>query len=93
MRLEELARLESYDRLEVVDVSGGKRERGFDIGGHHYWYRHPWVSSDVIMRVRTGLAPAERGLVAEENARFWLLPADYPDRVRAAARARQGEGW
>ena len=29
-------------------MSGGKDRRGFDIGGHRYWYQHPWVASDVI---------------------------------------------
>jgi hypothetical protein len=42
-----------------VDVSRHKEVRGFDIGGHHYWYRyrHPWMSSDILFLLRTNLPP------------------------------------
>jgi len=48
--------------FEIIDVSAGKEERGFDIVGHHYWYRHPWMSSDIIFLMRTDLPPSRRGL-------------------------------
>ena len=31
----------NIDNFEIIDLSHGKRKRGFDISGHHYWYRHP----------------------------------------------------
>ena len=48
--------------VEIIDVSRGQEIRGFDITGHHYWYRHPWMSSDIIFLMRTNLPPERRGL-------------------------------
>jgi len=70
------------DRLEVVDVSRGWEGRGFDIDGHSYWINHPWASSDMILTVRSDLAPAERALQPTELDLLWGIPADYPRRLR-----------
>lgn len=94
----ERAELEFIERhhlenVEIVDVSHGRDRRGFDITGHHYWYRHPWNSSDIILLMRTDLDPAARGLQAAGLDGLWFLDRDYPDRVRAAAERELGEGW
>jgi esterase/lipase superfamily enzyme len=73
--------LEVMDRLEVIDVSGGWEDRGFDITGHRYWFGHPWASSDVVMSVRSDMTPAERCLVQGEYPILWLMPTDYPQRL------------
>ena len=52
--------------VEIIDVSIGQEIRGFNITGHHYWYRHPWMSSDIIFLMRTDLPPAHRGLSSAE---------------------------
>lgn len=70
------------ENLEVVDVSRGSVERGFNITGHSYWFDHPWASSDVILSIRSDLDPEERGLVGSENGVLWWMPADYPARLR-----------
>jgi esterase/lipase superfamily enzyme len=54
--------LRTHPRLEVVDTSFGKDLRGFDISGHRYWYQHPWISSDLMLALRTGATPQQRGL-------------------------------
>lgn len=75
--------LNALERLEVVDVSYGQEARGFDIGGHRYWFNHPWCSTDTLLVLRTGLPASERGLVQVDGWRcVWALPADYPERVR-----------
>jgi esterase/lipase superfamily enzyme len=81
MTPEELAITEAADRLEVVDVSLGTDERGFDIIGHRYWFNHPWASSDIIFAV-WGLSPEERGLQNGGHPLLWGIPADYPQRLR-----------
>ena len=51
---------------------------------HAFWYEHPWVSSDVIMKLLFHLPPAERGLqrqLYQERFPFWTFPADYDRRV------------
>ena len=72
------------DRLEVVDVSGDSGHRGFDITGHHYWFNHPWASTDVLLAIRTDLEPEERGLEKGDSPVLWYLPADYPQRLNEA---------
>jgi esterase/lipase superfamily enzyme len=71
------------DRLEILNVSAFKDERGFDITGHHYWFEHPWVSSDVLITIRTDLAPADRGLEPTGQLRYWGFKKDYPQDVGA----------
>jgi esterase/lipase superfamily enzyme len=79
--------------VELIDVSRGQEARGFDITGHHYWYRHPWNASDIILLMRTDLGPAERGLSPSDITGLWYLAPDYPDRVRAAARSVLADDW
>lgn len=70
----------------IVDVSRHKEVRGFDIGGHHYWYRHPWMSSDILFLLRTSLPPDRRALSASEDTGIWYFASDYPNAVHQAAR-------
>lgn len=69
----------------IVDVSRHKEIRGFDIGGHHYWYRHPWMSSDILFLLRSDLPPERRALTASEESGIWYFAPDYPDAVHQAA--------
>lgn len=78
-QLEQLMKAES---LEVIDVSMGARERGFDISGHLYWLDHPWASNDLLLAIRSDLAPQERGLVQSDLPFLWFIPPDYPQRLR-----------
>lgn len=70
------------DRLEYVDMSSGSEQRGFNISGHRYWYDHPWASTDMLLAVGTGLPAAERGLSQGVNNLHWIVPDDYPQRIR-----------
>ncbi|BHH83631.1 hypothetical protein LA52FAK_19200 [Desulforhopalus sp. 52FAK] len=81
------------DNVEIIDVSIGQELRGFDIVGHHYWYRHPWMSSDIIFLMRTDLPPARRGLTPADQDSIWYLPSDYPNQIRAAAKAELEGQW
>jgi len=77
---EEAAIVEDTERLEVVDVSLGSSDRGFDIIGHRYWFNHPWASTELLLALR-GLGPEERGLESGGHRIHWLLPMDYPERM------------
>lgn len=77
----ELDQLLAANRLEVIDVSRGSDDRGFDITGHRYWVSHPWASSDVVLAVRSDLGPEERALEPSELDILWGIPADYPERL------------
>ncbi len=82
----EMQLLRDYPHVEFVDVSYGRESRGFKIKGHHYWYRQPWVVSDVIMALRTGQPGDERGLIEEVHPHVYGFTAEYPERLRAAAK-------
>lgn len=77
------------DRLEVIDVSRGSSQRGFDITGHRYWFDHPWASSDLILAIRSDLDAEQRGLQKESVPVLWSIPPDYPERL-ASLLARPG---
>jgi esterase/lipase superfamily enzyme len=79
--------------VEIIDVSKGQEIRGFDITGHHYWYRHPWMSSDIIFLMRTNLPPHRRGLSATELEGIWYLAEDYPEKIKNAAEIELGGQW
>lgn len=79
--------------VEIVDVSIGKNKRGFDIVGHHYWYRHPWMSSEIIFLLRTGLPPSRRGLSSTEQEQIWYLSPEYPAKVQKAADTELKGQW
>lgn len=81
------------DNVSIIDVSIGQDQRGFDIVGHHYWYRHPWMSSDIIFVMRTDLPPRRRGLQPAEVGGLWYLSADYPEQVKEAAATELDSQW
>jgi esterase/lipase superfamily enzyme len=84
---------EGLGNVSIIDVSLGQQVRGFDIVGHHYWYRHPWMSSDIIFLMRTDLPPSRRGLQPTEHESVWYLSADYPRNVRDALKTELGSQW
>ncbi|MEX0325324.1 MAG: alpha/beta hydrolase, partial [Puniceicoccaceae bacterium] len=71
------------DRLEFVDMSRGRDERGFDITGHRYWFNHPWASTDMLLSIRSDLEPEERGLEPTEVSILWWMPDNYPERLQS----------
>lgn len=83
----------NLSNVEIIDVSMGQNMRGFDIVGHHYWYRHPWISSDIIFTMRTNLPPSRRGLSPAELEGIWYLSTDYPEKIRKAAQVELEGQW
>jgi len=82
----DIVALRDHPRVQVVDCSMGKDKRGFDITGHRYWYQHPWVSSDVMLTLRTSASPDRRGLTPAEIPGIHYFAPDYGDRIGAVAR-------
>ena len=92
-REEDFVMNNTIDNFEIVDLSHGKEKRGFNIIGHHYWYRHPWASSDIIFLLRTDLPARQRGLESSDFEGVWYLSHDYPERVRRAAKKELEGQW
>ena len=90
---EEFAMSRAIRNLEIIDLSRGKEDRGFDITGHHYWYRNPWASSDIIFLLRTDLPGHRRGLSPSELHQVWFFGPDYPVQARDAVRKELSGQW
>ncbi len=74
--------LEQSTELQFINVS--EAEGAVSGNGHGYFRSSPWASSDILMTMRYGLAPQERGLERTEGTPVWTFPPDYIDRLRAA---------
>ncbi len=77
--IEASARLD-YDTISVQpDVLPGLWRRS-----HSFWYDHPWVSSDVLIKFLFHVPPSARGLdrnLSERGFNYWTFPPDYDARV------------
>lgn len=77
---------------EELDVLSIRAEDlpGLPADSHSFWYDHPWVSSDVLLKLRFHAAPPARGLSHNSNdieLAFWTFPYDYAERLPAVVRA------
>ncbi|MHC4217271.1 MAG: alpha/beta hydrolase [Planctomycetota bacterium] len=90
---EQIELIQAQDRLEVIDVSRGREDRGFDITGHRYWFNHPRSRTDVLLAIRTDLTPVERGLEPGEYPLLWIMPSDYPQRLAELLEGAELRKW
>jgi esterase/lipase superfamily enzyme len=67
--------LSDHDDLLAIHV--GDAEKSSTGNGHAYFRDSPWVSSDILMTLRYGLLPGERGLVRTQEDPMWRFPPDY----------------
>ena len=74
--------LETSSALQFINVT--EAEGAISGNGHGYFRKSPWASSDMLMTLRYGLGPEERGLVRARGVPVWTFPPDYIDRLRAA---------
>jgi hypothetical protein len=67
------------DELDVLSVRA-EDPPGLPADSHAFWYDHPWVSSDVLLKLRFHAPPQARGLEPncdESAVAFWTFPHDY----------------
>jgi esterase/lipase superfamily enzyme len=67
---------------------------GLPATSHAFWYDHPWVSSDVVLKLCYHASPQARGLDPNRNEielAFWTFPTDYAAQLPAVTR-RLAEG-
>lgn len=91
--------LDASKRLDFDLVSAHAADLpGMPRRSHVFWYDHPWVSSDVLLKMLFHLDPAQRGLERDEAAgqlEYWRFPPDYEARLdtvkaRLVEHARHG---
>ncbi|MEE4162470.1 MAG: alpha/beta hydrolase [Woeseiaceae bacterium] len=71
-----------YEHPEFRFINVTEADAGEVRGGHGYFRKSPWVSSDMLMTLLYNLPPEERGLVRYDNLPAWHFPPDYVDRLR-----------
>lgn len=70
------------DEIYFIDVTDAEKSNTGN--GHAYFRKSPWASSDLLMTLKYGLTPAERGLVLKDGEVVWSFPIDYIARLRSA---------
>ena len=76
------------DELDVLSIRPEELP-GLPATSHAFWYDHPWVSSDVLLKLRFHAPPRARGLEPNSNEielAFWTFPADYAARLPTVVR-------
>jgi esterase/lipase superfamily enzyme len=77
------ATLDAAHDLVLIDVTDA--EDADARSGHSYFRDSPWVSSDILATLATGLGPAERGLVRRRaDVPIWRYPPDFIARLQRA---------
>ena len=81
--------LNRHPNLTFIDVSRAENIEANN--GHAYFHKSPWVSSDLLLVMRSGLTPEQRCLERSPSGILWRFPTDYPSRLQAEAeRLRNG---
>ena len=77
------------DELDVLSIRPDELP-DLPATSHAFWYDHPWVSSDILLKLRFHAPPRARGLdpnSTDIELAFWTFPADYAEQLPAVARA------
>jgi esterase/lipase superfamily enzyme len=72
--------LREHDDLLAIHVGDAANTRAGN--GHAYFRDSPWVSSDILITLRYGLLPEERGLVRTQDDPIWRFPPEYITNLR-----------
>lgn len=89
---EETSWLVEASRRQALDVISIRPEDlpGLPASSHSFWYDHPWVSSDILLKLRFHVPPPARGLNHNSNEielAFWTFPGNYAERLPGVVRA------
>ncbi len=71
------------ENTTIVDVSAAEQVASGN--GHGYFIKSPWVSSDLLLTLKYGATPQERGLVWNEEEKGWNFPGSYPQEMERIA--------
>jgi esterase/lipase superfamily enzyme len=83
-----LADSSARDELDVLAIRPEDLP-GLPASSHSFWYDHPWVSSDMVVKLQFHATPPLRGLDPNRSRieiAFWTFPRDYPSRLSTLAR-------
>ena len=80
---EEMQSFPAMEKTLLIDVAAA--EDAASGNGHGYFVKSPWVSSDLLLTLRSCIPPAGRGLVLKPDGIVWQFPDNYPEMVGKTA--------
>jgi esterase/lipase superfamily enzyme len=83
---EELRTFSIMENTWVIDVAAAEDT---DAGnGHGYFIKSPWVSTDLLLTLRYGFDPGNRGLVLRPDGLNYEFPGTYPEKIAKVAQKK-----
>lgn len=83
LKPEDLRSFSIMENTWLVDVAAA--EDAASGNGHGYFIKSPWVSSDLLLALKSGADPEDRGLALKPDGLVWEFPDDYPEVVENLA--------
>ncbi len=78
----EVRSLSAFEHTVIIDVAAA--EDASSGNGHGYFIKSPWVSTDLLLSLKHGAPPRERGLTKQTDEFIWQFPQNYPAAVHRA---------
>ena len=69
-------------RLKLDRVIFAAAEEAATGNGHGYFIKSPWVSTDILLNLKHGSNPSQRGLSRSEDGIVWEFPDNYPEKIK-----------
>ncbi len=79
---EEARSISESEHTVIIDVAAA--ENASSGNGHGYFIKSPWVSTDLLLTIKHGASPRERGLSKQNDGLIWKFPQNYPVAVHQA---------
>ncbi len=77
----EVAAMKGLEKTVMIDVAAAEDAAAGN--GHGYFVKSPWVSTDLLMALRSGVPPSKRGLTLKKDGLIWKFSDNYPMKVKA----------
>ena len=71
----------NHNDLIMIDATDAKNAAAGN--GHGYFHESPWVSSDILITLKHGLLPQERGLNRTRELPVWSFPDNYIPQLKS----------
>ena len=80
---EDLQHLKEFGNTVLIDVAAAENVASGN--GHGYFIKSPWVSTDLLLTLKQGSSPQERGLRYNQVDAAWVFPESYPQKIKQIA--------
>jgi esterase/lipase superfamily enzyme len=84
LKPEDLRSFSIMENTWLIDVAAA--EEAASGNGHGYFIKSPWVSTDLLLALKSGADPKCRGLSLKPEGLAWEFPDEYPQVAERLAR-------